>query len=272
MRVTVINRHSGHYPLGEALKSKGVRVSLCHLKDLALNPDGKITHKGSTLESDAVLWRVSEGLWNETGHLLKACQDSGMQTINTPQAISLCADKWTTYLHLQSKGVACLRSMLYPPGAIIPKAEQAQIIKPPRGSRGSGVQLLPAGAAYLTDTDTLVQPYAGDWQHFARVMLCDHKVIGSLQRKPAPGEVASNLQLGGTAIPWQADQAAVELACSAAQEAGALFCAVDIVMFEGKWQVLEINSAPGYQGLVDLCGPQVCYQIAESLTLWLKAQ
>jgi glutathione synthase/RimK-type ligase-like ATP-grasp enzyme len=77
--------------------------------------------------------------------------------------------------------------------------------------------------------------------------------------------LANNFDLGGEIVAWEAPGEVIDLARRAHQLSGTFFSAVDLVETENIWQIMEINSTPGYRGLVELYGEDIHRRVAKEI-------
>jgi glutathione synthase/RimK-type ligase-like ATP-grasp enzyme len=87
-----------------------------------------------------------------------------------------------------------------------------------------------------------------------------------MQRQAPQGSQVNNLERGGRARAFEVPAEAKELAIAAAAACGAEISAVDVVYWEGEWWVLEINSSPGYSGMVELEGPAYHHRLSAAIS------
>ena len=264
--LAIINRFpAGHtYPLGEALIKLGYQVQLCQLRCVTAR-DG-VCVNDLPLQADVVLWRVGEKEWASAINLLAACEAQGIKTLNSSQAIAVCANKWQCHHQLQQSGLPSVPSSLVTPGSIITPLPDRRIIKPVYGAGGEGVTELAGGESVKVSALSLLQTHLGGWENFARINIVGGRSLGGMQRQTSPGKQVNNLQQGGQARAWAAPAEAEQLAIAAAAACGTEIAAVDVVHWDNKWWVLEINSSPGYSGMIELHGPAYHDHLAAAIS------
>jgi len=271
MHIGIVNRFhemiSPAYPLGDALQELGAEVTRLDIRDLWLNQEQQIVHQDKLFQSDVLLWRITDDFWQSAFHFLRAAEKNGALAINNPESIQLCIDKWSTYARLQDYNIPVAPTSFIPHNGLLQQSAIAEVSKPLDGCCGHQVRRLEVGSQErLKDSPSLAQPYLGDDINFARILLVNGKFIGSYKRLAAKGKLANNFDSGGKIIFWKPTDKALEIAIKASRACGVVFGAVDLVNYQGRWQVVEINAAsPGYGGLALISGGEAHKTIAKQL-------
>ena len=265
-RLVIINRFNANhaYPLGDAFLKLGYQVQLCPLECVTAL-DGLYVND-LPLQADAVLWRVGESEWASAISLLTACEAQGIKTLNSSQAIAVCANKWECHKQLQQSGLRSVPSLLVTPGTKITPLPYRRIIKPVFGAGGEGIAEIAAGESASAPSLSLLQTHLGRWENFARVNVVGGHSLGGMQRQAPQGSQVNNLERGGRPRAFEVPAEAEELAIAAAAACGAEISAVDVVYWEGEWWVLEINSSPGYSGMVELKGSAYYHRLSAAIS------
>jgi glutathione synthase/RimK-type ligase-like ATP-grasp enzyme len=269
-KICIFNRFSlmpdpDNYPLGKELE-RLAEVKYCDLQYVSVKSPGEVLYKEELLIADLFLWRIIEEYWQSAFHILSAAERAGYKTINNSQSIQMCADKAITNSILNEAGVAVAKARVIPrDGWAYP--ENGEILKPLDEGGGSGVRKIKNKEQ--VSAPLIQQNYLGGDLSFARILIINNKILGSHKRKSLAGSLANNFDLGGEIVAWEAPEKAINLALSAHKLSGAFFSAVDLVEVDDDWQVMEINSTPGYRGLVELYGDDIHRQVAEEISSYL---
>ena len=90
-----------------------------------------------------------------------------------------------------------------------------------------------------------------------RCFVIDGKVMASIERTAAPGELRANLHQGGTASIVKISAEERRLAIKAAKTMGLKVAGVDIIRSSKGPLLLEVNSSPGLEGIESATGKDV---------------
>jgi ribosomal protein S6--L-glutamate ligase len=226
---------------------------------------------------DLVVARLARARLDHTFRLVAALEDAGVPSLNPLRALRAARDKFEAFRTLRSAGLPAPETTLAadPEGAAA-AAESVGgfpvVIKPPRGTQGSGVVLVrdAAGARawlrhYQARGETAVLqayvPEAADGD--VRLLVAGGRVLGAILRRGAPGDFRSNLHQGGTAAAWPAPEGLRELATRAAAAFGLRFAGVDAVPGGREPLILEVNASPGFRGFEAATGIDAAAAVAE---------
>ena len=151
------------------------------------------------------------------------------------------------------------------------------ILKPLYGNGGAGVFKLTANdanfaALYELFVDTFREPFIvqqylpavteGD----KRIILVDGEVAGAINRIPKPGEIRSNMVVGGRAELVELNERDLEI-CErlkpVLRERGLLFVGIDVI---GGWLTeINVTSPTGIRAIAALGGPDVAAMIWDAI-------
>lgn len=146
------------------------------------------------------------------------------------------------------------------------------VVKAPRGMRGEGValarnprELLAAceqvGGAHMRP---LLQSFAGDGTgEDVRVMVVGQRVLGAIRRTPAEGEFRANAHQGARVAPEPVTDDLATIALTATTALGLDIAGVDLILHDGGWLVIEVNSSPGFRAFESVTGVDVAAAIVE---------
>jgi RimK family alpha-L-glutamate ligase len=185
---------------------------------------------------------------------LAALAERGVLVLNPPSALMTAHDKLLTARALKRAGVPHPATGLIFPGARTP-LEPPVVLKPRFGSWGRDVLRCDDAASlasalvhlesrpWFRTQGALVQDLIPPRGYDLRIVVACGEVVGAIERRAAPGEWRTNVQLGGTRNPVEPPAQARELALAAAAAAGADLVGVDLLPAYGGYVVIEINGA-----------------------------
>ncbi|MEM4244974.1 MAG: RimK family alpha-L-glutamate ligase [Candidatus Nanoarchaeia archaeon] len=148
------------------------------------------------------------------------------------------------------------------------------IIKIPCGTQGKGVMVadsVQAARSVIDALDVFNQPYI--IQEFLetdasdiRAIVCGDKVVACMKRKnPSSAEFRANIHQGGVGEPFLLDFDGEQVAVRAAKALKCDICAVDMLEYNGKMHVIEVNLSPGLEGINEALNSNVAVPIAKYL-------
>ena len=104
-------------------------------------------------------------------------------------------------------------------------------------------------------------PYEKD----LRIFVVDKKIIGAMQRIPAPGEFRANFSQGGSVKRIDIDESIENIVIKSVESTNAIHAGVDILVTkDNKKYVLEVNRSPGFEGFEQATNINVAKLIIES--------
>jgi RimK family alpha-L-glutamate ligase len=196
--------------------------------------------------------------------LISELERIGITCINSRTTISICADKYRSYVRLKDFRLDQPKSVLVPTEDDIDDALEELdtkfpiILKTLRGAGGVGVLFVESKRAldslvqliYKQDknTDILIQEYIktdGD----VRVVIAGSQIIGTMKRVVAEGDFRSNYTQGGGVKSYELSEEETRQCLIAAKAVDGDFVAVDFIPYKGKPYFLEVNSSPGTEGI-----------------------
>lgn len=132
------------------------------------------------------------------------------------------------------------------------------IIKVPRGSQGKGVMVadsVQSARSVIDVLDTFNQPYI--IQEYIdtdstdiRAIVLGGEVVACMKRKgKSSEEFRANIHQGGIGEPYALNFDAEHVAIKAAKSVKADICAVDMLEYNNKMHVIEVNLSPGLGGI-----------------------
>lgn len=220
------------------------------------------------LRLDGVVWRVSEGDFHEYFNIFELISKR-YPIVNHWQCTWLCSDKWRTAIHLAATGIPVVPTVLLTPGMTVPDFPgHKSIIKPSVGASGKGVRLAASGASPTLHGPHVAQPLVpGPSSAHIRVIVCGIQPIVSIHRIPGPEQAGKEIEVNNVAVGGKPIPAPMEpvhdLAVRVAQCLDSDFIGIDFVPWGNGFAVLEVNSSPGFNGILEGVGIDCAYPAAK---------
>ena len=151
------------------------------------------------------------------------------------------------------------------------------IIKTLSGSFGAGVfmaetktqlkQLLKMAEITNENYDIIVQEYVKDsYGKDLRVLVINGKVVGCMMRQSMDDDFRANITRGGEGIPYQITEDIEWLGGECSRLLNLDIAGVDLLFDNGGYQICEVNSSPGFEGMDKYCKTN----IAEKIVTFVK--
>jgi ribosomal protein S6--L-glutamate ligase len=208
---------------------------------------------------------------------LHRLQAAGVPVLNPPAAIEACVDKYLATARLQAAGLPVPRT------AVCEDLDEAMaafaalggdvVVKPLFGSEGRGMLRIEDESLAYRVLRTLVKtggvlylqehvPHPGG---DVRALVLGGRVLAGMRRW-SDADFRTNVSRGGRFERWDLPPAWQELAVRAAAAVGAVVAGVDLLAGpDGQPLVLEVNSTPGFQALVQTTAVPVPHEIMACL-------
>jgi glutathione synthase/RimK-type ligase-like ATP-grasp enzyme len=196
------------------------------------HPEGELL----PCEPDAVILRSAEGsnIERARGFLRR-----GVPVYNDPGSHHLASDKWFQVTRFAEVGIPHPKTTLLHDKDW--REDDLVVIKPRRGSSGTGVERLLARELGSKDFGKVIQAYV-DVAFDYRVTVVDGRTFGWMIRFPPPGDFRTNLALGGTFEPTSSPSPRCdEVAVEALSALGLVIGGVDLFVENGVPMILEVN-------------------------------
>ena len=248
----------------------GMEVFLSDFKGVSLTfDDGKysIKDKNNTMEfssKETVVFVRGTPTRDSHLDLISELERIGCTCINSRTTISICADKYRSYVRMKDFKLNQPKTVLVPTEDDIDTALEELdtkfpiILKTLRGAGGVGVLFVESKRAldslvqliYKQDpeTDILIQEYIKT-DFDVRVVLVGDTIIGTMKREVVEGDFRSNYTQGGGVKPYKLSEDEIKQCMIAAKSVDGDFVAVDFIPYKGKPYFLEVNSSPGTDGI-----------------------
>jgi ribosomal protein S6--L-glutamate ligase len=284
MKLAILSRNGKLYStrrLVEAARERHHSVRVldplrCYLR---ISSDGFGMHyKGRPIAGyGAVIPRIGASITRYGTAVLRQFELMGSYAPNPSDAIARARDKLRSHQLLAAQGIglpvtvfgdnpddtADLLSMLGPP---------PHVIKLNEGTQGAGVMLTEKPSASRSVIEALRGLYANFLvQEFIaeargadlRCFVVGDQVVATMRRQAPKGDFRSNLHRGGTARAVRASAAEQATAVRAAAVLGLGVAGVDLIRSRRGPLVLEVNSSPGLEVIVEATGIDIAGRIID---------
>ncbi len=194
-----------------------------------------------------------------------------------PYAHIVAHNKFMTHLNFSSNKVLKMPGTYY--AAKIGEAKKFLktlsypiILKFPTGTHGKGVIFADSAKSAQSMVDAidvfkqplLVQDYV-DIQSDIRIIVAGDRIIGSMRRIAAKGEIRANAHQGGDAEPFIVTPEIKKMSLEAAKQIKASICAIDIIESDYGPLILEVNTSPGLQKITEVTKKNIAGEMAKYL-------
>ncbi len=191
--------------------------------------------------------------------LLTAIELHGTKLINSRNSLEIASDKFLTSVYLERHGISTPKTI------ICENAEDAIeafdelggdiVLKPLFGSKGVGVTRINNKSFAENVFYTLeklndvfyLQEFVEHYNRDIRILVLGNKAIAGMYRKSDNWK--TNIHAGARSEPIDLTSELSNMAIKAAQITKTEIAGVDIIESEKGYQVIEVNSIPGYKGL-----------------------
>jgi len=212
--------------------------------------------------------------------LVRQFQTMGKYCLNSAEAISYSRDKLKSLQILASKfipmPVTTFAVSTQETKHLIELVGGAPlIIKLLEGTQGKGVILVESNAAAegvisafkSANANILIQEFISESRgEDIRCFVVDYKVAGSIMRRSSSSdEFRANFHLGGTVEQIKITPKEKKIATSAAKILGLPVAGVDIIRSKRGPMILEVNSAPGLEGIEKATGRDIAREMIKCL-------
>lgn len=221
--------------------------------------------------ADVYLPRLGANISEHSLALIRHLEASGALVVNNSRAIETARDKLRTLQLLAREGLPVPNTAFAPDPAYLRAALKSVggapvVMKLPRGTQGKGVMRARdaqeaqaiSEVMWNLQRDAIVQEYVEDARRGdLRVIVVGGEVAAAVRRRASRDEFRTNLHRGGSVRKITPTRRASELAKSAARLCGLEIAGVDLLETKRGPLVLEVNAAPGFEGVERAGGPEV---------------
>jgi RimK family alpha-L-glutamate ligase len=191
--------------------------------------------------------------------ILSAIEAFGIQLINSRESLEIASDKFLTSIFLEHNNIPTPRTIVCESteDAIQAFEELGNdiILKPLYGSKGIGITRLNDKAFAENVIYTLgqlnmvfyLQEFIEHYNRDIRILVLGNKAIAGMYR--VSDNWKTNIHAGAKMEPLELTNELKSLAIKAAQVTRTQIAGVDIIESEEGYQVLEVNSIPGFTAL-----------------------
>ena len=199
----------------------------------------------------------------------------GVAVINSSDAIMGARDKLLAHQILACAGVPFPRTVLARQPSDVARMVKLVggppvILKLLAGTHGKGVMLgrdldeiqASLETVWALNQTLLIQEYVRDSAgEDIRVLVIGGRVIGAMKRTAKLGSFRANVHQGANVAEHPMDDQLEWLALRAAEVTKLEIAGVDVVCGRDGYQVIEVNSAPGFEGFEKATGKNVAAEI-----------
>lgn len=267
-RLKAAARERGHTPVV-------IKFPECYVEIEQDKPE--VLYRGDSLNDlEAIIPRILPGMTTYGSAIVRQFEMMGVYTTAKSLAINRSRDKLRSLQLLSKAGVGIPKTIFsretHAVNDLIDRIGVPTVIKLISGTQGNGVVLAETRKAaksviqafYVNDTSFLMQEYieeAGGAD--IRAVIVGNQVVASMKRQSLDDDFRSNIHQGGTgrAVPLSDEEK--KTALRAAKAMGLPICGVDMIRSSRGPLVLEVNSAPGLEGIEKVTGRDVAGKIIE---------
>ena len=240
---------------------------------LKLNEEGiSLDFRGEPFpEADVYLPRLGANISEHSLALIRHLEASGALVINNSRAIETARDKLRTLQLLAQNGLPVPKTAFAPDPAYLRAALGSVggapvVMKLPRGTQGKGVMRAHdveeaqaiSEVMWNLQRDAIVQEYVEEAREGdLRIIVVGGEVAAAVRRRASQDEFRTNLHRGGSVQKISPARRISELAKSAAKLCELEIAGVDLIETKRGPLVLEVNAAPGFEGVERAGGPEV---------------
>ena len=206
--------------------------------------------------------------------MMEHMEVAGIKVINSTYPFRRSRDKYATQYTLQAAGLPIPKT--FTTESLARAYEQTEemkpvIYKPILSSMGRGSMKfddtdLAYNAYKMLDRlyhPLIIQGYIQNPGRDIRVFVIGDECVGAVYKYIPEGKWKSNVAQGGKMVEEDMSPEIIELGFKAARAMGLDYCGVDIIESPEGPVVLEVNAAPGWQGLNEATGKDVASLVVE---------
>lgn len=282
MKIGILTRQPGYTVrrLREAARARGhevftIKYPECYVEIEQDKPE--VRYRGGSLSDlDAIVPRILPGMTTYGAAIVRQFEMIGVYTTAKSLAVTRSRDKLRSFQLLSKARVGIPKTIFSREtdavDDLIDRIGVPLIIKLASGTQGNGVVLAETRKAaksviqafYVNDTSFLMQEYieeAGGAD--IRAFVVGNQVVASMKRQSLDDDFRSNIHQGGTGTPIKLTDEEKKTALRAAKAMGLQICGVDMIRSHRGPLVLEVNSAPGLEGIEMVTGRDIAGKIIE---------
>ncbi len=271
-KVLILTDQKGwHYhQLKKSFESKNIFVESANLDELSIaindNKNQIIKNNGEILSgiTDVFVRHIPGGTLEEVIinlNILKVFACHGINIMNTSENIETTVDKSLTSIKLRQAGILTPDTWVIRGKNNCKKmitsllSKHPLIYKPLFGSQGDNIVKITEISDFnkiINDSNIFyIQKFLEtEPSHDYRVLIAKNKnksMVYAMMRYS--NSYINNISKGAMCVPIKADQDIIKTAINAASVINIPFCGVDIIKYDNKNYVIELNSIPAWKGM-----------------------
>ncbi|NDV19446.1 RimK family alpha-L-glutamate ligase [Pseudodesulfovibrio sp. JC047] len=273
MKAVILGKNGGKHTvmLQEALAARGVKAPCLPMTRITARPGqdplatlaGQGTDDRRLADADVVFVRcVPGGSLEQVIYRLDILHTlvlAGKRVVNPPVAIERGADKYLSF------GLLAKAGLPVPKTIVTERVDEAMVafhelggdvvVKPLFGAEGRGMtRVQDPDVAYRVFKALELGGYIYYLQEFLehqnediRLFVVGGEVIAAMRRQGTTWK--TNISVGAKGVALTPDREMTDMALRAASVIGAEYAGVDIMVTNGEYRVIEVNSIPAWAGL-----------------------
>lgn len=282
MKIGIMTRQPGYTVrrLREEARKRGhavktIKYPECYVEIQQDIPE--VHYRGGTLSGfDAIIPRILPGMSSYGAAILRQFEMMGVYTPVKSIAVSRSRDKLRSLQLLSKAGVGIPRTLFSREtdrvDDLLSTLEVPVIIKLASSMQGNGVVLAETKKAaksviqafYVNDTSFLIQEFIKESAGSdIRAFVVGSQVVASMKRQSLDDDFRSNIHRGGSGTKIKLTEEERRVALKAAKAMGLSVCGVDLMRSDRGPLILEVNAAPGLEGIETVTGRNVAGKIIE---------
>ena len=200
---------------------------------------------------------------------------AGVVVVNSADAIMCARDKLLAHQVFAEAGIPFPRTVLARQPSDVSKMVKLVggppvILKLMSGTHGKGVMLgrdldeiqASLDTVWALNQTLLIQEYVRESAGTdIRVLVVGGRVLGAMQRTAKLGRFRANVHQGAEVAPHPLDDELEWLALRATEVVGLDISGVDLIRGSDGYRVIEVNSAPGFEGFERATGRNVAVEM-----------
>ncbi len=282
MKIGILTRTPGYTVrrLREEARARGhdvqtIKYPECYVEIQQNKPT--VRYRGKSLDDfDAIIPRILPGMTTYGTAIVRQFEMMGTYTPVKSIAISRSRDKLRSIQLLGKSGIGIPKTVFSRETSdvddLLDHLGTPVIIKLASGMQGNGVVLAETRkvarsviqAFYVNDTAFLIQEFIEESAGTdIRVFVVGNQVVASMKRQSLDDDFRSNIHQGGSGTVVKLSEDEKKVALKAAKSMGLAICGVDMMRSNRGPLVLEVNSAPGLEGIETVTGRNIAGKIID---------
>lgn len=219
---------------------------------------------------DACIPRLNDDHILQKYHILRAIErNHTTYMVNSAYGMYICQDKLETYdsalvvferlsagdmkVQIPTTLVACSGEMAT--AAMQQLGKPPYVIKTVFGSLGSGVLMAESERSgqgvisYMLENDSIMLQQFIEHKESYRIVMLKGELLAANRRTIAENDFRTNIHQGGESDHYEPSEAEVSICKALAEEIDCHLCAVDYLLQDGTFTLLEVNGSPGLEDM-----------------------